>query len=118
MSVEVIAESLLRKSAPTNSYLKRWVRQIASADQRDPAYSVLKFERVRWITRKPFENDMDKAIYALTKALVLFRQDNVNDTPLSNAVLEYEAALRKIAGKKASSAAYRTMMIRKRLRQV
>ncbi len=113
MSVEIIAESMLRKSSPTNSYLKKWVRKIASADERDPAYSLLKFEAVRWNTRKPLENELDAAIYALAKALILFRQDGLNDTPLSNAVLEYDMAVTKVAGKAAKAKAFKTLMIRK-----
>jgi hypothetical protein len=107
MSVETIAEAFLRKATPTNSYLKRWIRDVVT----DTSYSELKFQNVKWNTRKPLENEADEAIYDLAKALVLFRADGLNDTPLSKAIMEYDYRVKRIAGKKVRNDNYKRIMV-------
>jgi hypothetical protein len=117
MSVEKIAESMLRKATPHNSYLKRWVKELASADQREEAYSTLKYANVAWNTRKPLENQYDQAVYALAKALVEHRQnDGLRDSELSLAVLKFQQELLSIEKLKKRALAYRGFVLRKRYR--
>lgn len=85
MSVEFIAESLLRRAKPLSPVLKDWISKILA----DPTFCGPPITDYRMFAAKKDRKVDDDAIHDLAQKLVEFRESGTYDKPLTTEIMEY-----------------------------
>lgn len=102
MSVEFIAESLLRRAKPLSPVLKDWISKILA----DPTFCGPPVRDYRMFAAKKDRKVDDDAIHDLAQKLVAFREVGTYDKPLTSEIMEYYDYMLFVRAKKAKRDAF------------
>jgi len=102
MSVEFIAESLLRRARPLSPVLKDWISKILS----DPTFCGPPLTDYRMFAAKKDRKVDDDAVHDLAKKLVDYREAGGHDKALTSEIMEYYDYMIFVGSKKAKKQAF------------